>query len=441
MKYVQIILCYLNLLSAMSFSLIAPLLPPLCKEKGISNQICSYIISSLCATQILTALFCPNLIQKYGQKNLFFISVIGQTLCTFYYGFMVFINNNFLFILSGFLARLLHGFFTSIVNIISFSMTALINKGKELERAMGYMELSWGIGLAVGPAVIGIFFDIGGYCLPFIIIGIIYSSGIYYFNKIPNEDFGEGNSTRSSTNSLKNENNQKNNNFLFLSIMFYPQAIILMGCLMVELNTTDFYIPTLVNYLKDSFSIQTSRASLFFLASTFGYIICTQVINQLTDLFNNFKLMFIGHCLGAICCLLTAPLGILPHSYIFIIIGIFIQGFVGGMINIPGFVELNNFGKKIFPHDSHLQRDIPSSLFNFSFFFGDLVEPIMGAWINSHFSFQISAYFAAFLSVLMASIFYYYYINEINSPPLKENESNSQLIDKKLSNIKEISDV
>lgn len=429
MKYVQIILCYLNVLSAMSFSLIAPLLPPLWKEKGISNEICSYIISSLCVTQILTALYCPNLIQKYGQKKLFLVSVIGQTICTFYYGLMVFVHNNSLFITTGFLNRLLHGFFTSIVNIISFSMTALINKGKDLERAMGYMELSWGIGFSVGPAVIGVFYDIGGYCLPFIIIGIIYISGVYFFYQIPDEDFGEGNSNENK------DENKENNNFLFLSVMLYPQAIILMGCLMVQLNNTDFYIPTLVNYLKDSFSIQTSRASLFFLPQTLGYIICTQVINQLTDLCNNFRLMLIGHIFGAFCCLLTAPIGILPQSYIFIIIGIFLQGFVAGMINIPGYVELNNFGKYLYPNNSLLSRDIPSSLFNFSFFVGDLIEPVFGSWINFHFGFHMSAYFASFLSIIMAFILYYNYSNEIKKPPLIESENNVELIEKKLSNI------
>ena len=35
MKYVQIILFYLSILGATGFSLIAPLFPPLCKEKGI----------------------------------------------------------------------------------------------------------------------------------------------------------------------------------------------------------------------------------------------------------------------------------------------------------------------------------------------------------------------------------------------------------------------
>ena len=52
MKYAQLIIFYLNILGAMGFSLIAPLFPPLCKDKGISNQICSYIISSICITQI-----------------------------------------------------------------------------------------------------------------------------------------------------------------------------------------------------------------------------------------------------------------------------------------------------------------------------------------------------------------------------------------------------
>ena len=57
MKYVQIIIFYLNLLGAMGFSLIAPLFPPLCREKGISNQICSYIISSICISQIITTIY------------------------------------------------------------------------------------------------------------------------------------------------------------------------------------------------------------------------------------------------------------------------------------------------------------------------------------------------------------------------------------------------
>ena len=426
MKYAQLIIFYLNTLGAMGFSLIAPLFPPLCKDKGISNQICSFIISSICISQIYGSVYSAYYIQKIGMRKLLLISLVGQTACTFLYGFMEYIQNNWLFILSGFTYRLFHGFFSSCVCVIAFSITTTINEGKELERAMGYMELSWGIGLAIGPAVIGIFYDIGGYCLPFILIGLVYISGIYLFYSIPERDLEENKSRKDSTNSL--ESDKKKENFSFFSSFLYTQNLLLVGSLMVELNTTDFFIPTLVNYLNDSFSIKTSRASLFFLASTFGYIICTQMINLLTDLCNNFKLIFIGHLIASVCCLLTAPVGFLPQSYIFIVIGIFIQGYVGGIINIPAFIELNNFGKKIFPKNKQLQRDIPSSLINFGFFFGDLFSPVLGSFITSHFNFHISAYFAAICSLSMAFIFRYHYLNEIKGIKLIEE---NQLLESK----------
>ena len=322
MKYVQIIIFYLNILGAMGFSLIAPLFPPLCKIKGISNQVCSYIISSICISQIYGSIYCPPFIDKIGIKKLFLISLIGQTFCTFYYGFMSYIDNNFLFIFTGFIARLLHGLFTAFVSVIAFSITSLINEGKELERAMGYMELSWGIGLAIGPAIVGIFFDIGGFFLPFIIIGFVDLSGVYLFYNIPNKEIEENKSRKSSISSLEQGKKEK---FSFLKVISYIECLLLVGSLMIELNGTDFYMATLVNYLNDSFSISTSRASLFFLSSTFGYIICTQMINKLTDLFNNFKLIFLGHYLASFYCLLTAPMGILPNNYIFIVLGIFFK--------------------------------------------------------------------------------------------------------------------
>ena len=431
MKYAQLIIFYLNILGAMGFSLIAPLFPPLCKDKGISNQICSYIISSICITQIYGSIYSAYYIQKIGMKKLLIISLIGQILCTFFYGFMYFIQNNFLFILSGFIDRLFHGFFSSCIAVIAFSITATINEGKELEKAMGYIELSWGIGLALGPAIIGIFFDIGGYCLPFILIGFVDISGLYLFNTIPDKDLEENKSRKSSTNSLEEE--KKKEKVSLFSALLYIENLLLVGSLMVELNTTDFFIPTLVNYLKDSFSLSTSRASLFFLASTIGYIICTQMINTLTDLFNNFKLIFIGHLLAVVCCLLTAPIGFLPHNYIFIAIGIFIQGYVGGMVNIPAFIELKNFGKKLFPKNKELQRDIPSSIINFGFSVGDLISPIVGAWITAHFNFQKSAYFASICSLSMAFIFRYHYINEIRGTKLIEKENH--LLENKESSI------
>ena len=156
MRRPLIIVFFLNALGGMGYSLIAPLFPPLCKEKGISNETCSLIIAIISITEMLTTFFCPYLTKKFGQIKMMLIGLYGQTLAVFFFGFMVFIPNNFLFLTAAFANRLFQGFCNSLVNCISFSIIALLTTSQEeIEVAMGYMELSWGIGLTVGPGVIG----------------------------------------------------------------------------------------------------------------------------------------------------------------------------------------------------------------------------------------------------------------------------------------------
>ena len=173
LKKEQLYICFINMLASMGYSLVAPLLPPMCKEKGISNQTCSYLISIMALVQILTSIVFPKVVDKFGRKKIFLFSLIIQTLVTIYYGIMNYITNNFYFILTGFINRIIHGIFCCNINIICFVITSTINTGAELEIATGYMELSWMIGLTIGPVVVSIFYDIGGYSLPYYICALI----------------------------------------------------------------------------------------------------------------------------------------------------------------------------------------------------------------------------------------------------------------------------
>ena len=179
MKKEQLTLFLLNAISSMGYSLIAPLFPPLFKERSISNLTCSYLISIFCTTNILAALTCSYLCQKFGQKILFLISALMNSLAIILYGFIIYITNNKYFLIFSFINRTIHGFVSATINVISFAITSQINIGKELELATGYMELSWQIGLTIGPVLIGATFDYVGYSIPFIIIGCFSLSGVY----------------------------------------------------------------------------------------------------------------------------------------------------------------------------------------------------------------------------------------------------------------------
>ena len=116
-------------------------------------------------------------------------------------------------------------------------------------------------------------------------------------------------------------------------------------------------------------------------------------------------------------------------------IGIFLQGFVQGLVNIPTFVELLNLGKELIPNDHQLARDLPSSILNFSFYFGELVEPIIGSIITGMYYFQISAYFAAALSFIYIFVFGCYFKDRIMAYFDKDKDISIQLVEQKISSI------
>ena len=74
LKKEQLYIYFINMLASMGYSLVAPLLPPMCKEKGISNQTCSYLISIMALVQILASIFFQKwLINSEGKKYFYLV--------------------------------------------------------------------------------------------------------------------------------------------------------------------------------------------------------------------------------------------------------------------------------------------------------------------------------------------------------------------------------
>ena len=181
MKKVQYFLCFINLLGAMGYSLIAPLYPPMAKGKGTSSSLCGIVLSLFSFSQIVTIVNTPYLITKFGRKKLFLISTIIQSVFTFIYGFLD-LFNGFSFYFFSFINRIGHGLGCGVLNVISYSLTSLLNEGDELKEAMGYMELAFSAGTTIGPLIVSVFYYIGGYRLPFIVCGLINCIGMVCFS-------------------------------------------------------------------------------------------------------------------------------------------------------------------------------------------------------------------------------------------------------------------
>ena len=232
--------------------------------------------------------------------------------------------------------------------------------------------------------------------------------GIYAFYQVPQVD----------ENLYKNKNNEivkKDNEekVQLLPLLKYPQFLLLIGSIIMEANSFDFYIPTLVNHLNEIWNVSTSIASLYFLSSTISYTIVLQKIHELINFFDNFPLISLGLILTVVTCFIIAPIPILPYSNWSILTGIIIQGFNGCFIIVPTFIELANFSKYLFPDNIEMQNVIPSTFFNLSFYLADFFSPIIGSFFTSHFSFEASAYFTSFITFCFWLIFSLFYKDKI----------------------------
>jgi MFS family permease len=76
MKEEFFILFSINFLSALGYSLIAPLYPSLAKERNIGENICGITISMYAISSFIITPLYPFLILKYGRKRIFYIAII-----------------------------------------------------------------------------------------------------------------------------------------------------------------------------------------------------------------------------------------------------------------------------------------------------------------------------------------------------------------------------
>lgn len=70
------LLFFINVCSAIGYSLIAPLYPLEAKEKGIQENLCGIVISMFAVSNFFATPFTPALIGKYGRKEMFYTACI-----------------------------------------------------------------------------------------------------------------------------------------------------------------------------------------------------------------------------------------------------------------------------------------------------------------------------------------------------------------------------
>ena len=421
----QTILFLINTFCGMGYSIVAPLFPLLTKNNGINEELLGWIISIYSITSTISTPFIPLICKKISRIKLLYLATFCQATCTLLYGFSNYFSSFYLLIIIIFILRILHGISAGIISTLIYSLTCSLSNEEELQISLGNLELGWSLGISTGPLCASIFYKIGGFSLPFIILGFILYISVY-LTKLINFD------------EKKNEIEIKND-ISFIKFIFYSKILIIILTMALGMISCTYYYPSFTNHLINKYNISVSISSLFFVISVIFYAIGIQFLDYLTKIIGAYSIITLGFFFVSISCFFTYPNFPLPEKIYIIAIGFILKGLGAAPLFITPIII---FEKTIIKLDENIDElsanDIASAILNLTFSIGDFLGPVIGGFLSNHYGFYICCFIVSVFNLSCAIFLVFYFYKNIKNDLKKKHNILKSDIDKK--NIMELND-
>ncbi|KAG8200267.1 hypothetical protein JTE90_021918 [Oedothorax gibbosus] len=153
-----------------SVSLQSPFFPAEAESKGASATVYGFIFGVFQLTIFLTAPIMGRLVTYISPKYLLNCGAVTLGTSTVLFGVLDLIDDTSTFVALAFTCRIVEGVGSAVVKVSSFTIVASEfpdNPGK----AFAVLQTFMGVGTITGPTLGGAFYDVGGYRLPFFVVG------------------------------------------------------------------------------------------------------------------------------------------------------------------------------------------------------------------------------------------------------------------------------
>lgn len=393
---INIFLILMNMFSGMGFSILSPLFPSIGIKNGLTENSIGIVIGIFSLSSICIAPFVPLLIQRFTRINLLYLSTFFEATSTLLYSIVYFINSFYTILIIMLIIRIIHGCCVGITGTLIYSLTISLSKSSEVKKDLGYLEIGWCLGVIIGPIFASIFYKIGGYPLPFLILGSILYISVFLTSKVAQEKI-ESN--------IKMENDPP-----FLKFLKYKEILFILGLFFIGYNSQSFFYPCLTNHLKQYFNLSISISSLFFIIVEISYVTILQFLDYITKKFGLYGTSCVGLLITSLGVLMIYPYPPIPKNLIFVILGFIFIGGGGVPIFIPGLIALNKNIKRIDPNIEELSAgDITSAINFFIINIGDFCGPIIGGFFSNYLGFKNCCLLISIIVFIYCILFFMFF--------------------------------
>ena len=161
-----------NFTMAACSSILAPFYPKVAEEKGVTASQYGFVFGIHRLIMFLFSPFCGKYLNKIGPKMMFNVGLFTTGATTVLFGFLDNAANTYDFISLSFAVRIVGAIFGAGFKIARNSITAA-EFPSNVGTIFAIMETCFGMGQFAGPILGGGLFEIGGYRLPFVALGIV----------------------------------------------------------------------------------------------------------------------------------------------------------------------------------------------------------------------------------------------------------------------------
>ncbi|XP_048518397.1 MFS-type transporter SLC18B1 isoform X2 [Dendroctonus ponderosae] len=380
-----------------SMSIMAPYFPKEAALKGVSSTMSGLVFSFYALVMFITSPIFGKILPKVGAKLLFLVGMFVAGACNLLFGMLDYVSDYATFTSLCLIVRGFEALGSSAFSTASYVF--VVNTFPEnIGSVIGILETFVGLGMSTGPVLGGFLYSLGGFSLPFFVLGVAMISmvplNMWLMPVIV--DF-------------ENVTNKKTT---VLSLIKVP-AVFVTGMVVVVVSSTwAFLDPTLEPHLRQ-FNLTPAKVGLIFLLFSGLYGLSSPVWGWLADKCNNhWSMMVVGLFTSTVGLLLLGPSPYIPRlqsSLWLNLVALSTLGISVALALMPTFQGVLNSAILGGCSDSITTYSVVAGVWSSMYSLGEVIGPAVGGALLEHYGFPVSATVMATGTFFMAVVALFFF--------------------------------
>ncbi|KAJ3654933.1 hypothetical protein Zmor_014084 [Zophobas morio] len=394
-------LALVDFISFCSMSIMAPFFPREAAEKGLSDTLSGFIFSFYALVMFLTSPIFGKILPKFGAKVLFLSGMFMAGVCNLLFATLEYVSNYTLFttlciVIRGFEALGASAFSTA-------SYVFVVNTfPQNIGSVLGILETFVGLGMSTGPALGGVLYSLGGFSMPFFVLGVtmivFLPLNIWMLPTV--EDCTVTNRPPSICKLIK------------------VPTVVITGLIVVIVSSSwAFLDPTLEPHLRQ-FNLTPEKIGLIFLLFSGLYGVSSPAWGWLADKINNhWSMMVIGLFMCTVGLLLLGPCPYIPFltsSLWLNLVALSILGISVALALLPTFQGLLTSAINSGCGDTLSTYSIVAGVWSCVYSLGEVIGPSLGGFLLQHYGFPITSTIMACMTLTLAVVTFFFFVFKNN---------------------------